>query len=417
MTFELRDWLTAYLRETSFVSVYPYYVSVLSRLSPVVDPSVEVMAVSLYGGRYYLHVNVDYFANYPQYLRGLLLHEVHHIVLGHLSHPKFFDVAYPDILEIAQEVSANEFIQEALPDPITWREFARFGLRPRQSTIERYDRLVATLDARLSLAAGQRAASELRRPGGNRRIAVDTHPWFPSRLSGQKQPPPGGLESTRKLLQNVVDESGQFASLRTNGSAPPLLAGCEPGRLLEELVGVLLPPECFLDWSEALRTLVTLERSPAYSYTRPNRRFPGRLGEIPGRSWGRRAVVRPRVLVVIDTSLSMTEGELSEIARQLLELAQRAELVIAECDTEITRVFSFDGSLSVVEGRGGTDLRPAFAPEFLGQTCPNSIVYFTDGCGAYPEVAPAIPTLWILTKPQEFACPWGSRAKLERKTR
>ena len=96
------------------------------------------------------------------------------------------------------------------------------------------------------------------------------------------------------------------------------------------------------------------------------------------------------------------------------ELAEEATITVAECDVEVTRVYPFAGTLSSVAGRGGTDLRPVFAREILGATKADGVVYFTDGEGPSPDEPPPLPTLWILTKPHEFRCPWGERAWLGR---
>ena len=86
---------------------------------------------------------------------------------------------------------------------------------------------------------------------------------------------------------------------------------------------------------------------------------------------------------------------------------------MAECDTEVTRLGPFTGVLNEVHGRGGTDLRPVFGPAALGRVRPDGVVYFTDGQGPYPERPPLVPVLWVLTRPEAFACPWGAKARLE----
>ena len=45
-------------------------------------------------------------------------------------------------MELAMEISANEFIREPLPGhPIVWTDYRDLGIRPSQSTRERYDLL------------------------------------------------------------------------------------------------------------------------------------------------------------------------------------------------------------------------------------------------------------------------------------
>src|SRR3569832_468171 len=99
-----------------------------ARLDVVLDPLISSMGVSLHGRRFYLHANPEYVIKYPKFLRGILLHEIHHIDLGHLTNPRLQDVTHYDLMEIAKEVSANDFIDEPLPSPITWQEFERYGL-------------------------------------------------------------------------------------------------------------------------------------------------------------------------------------------------------------------------------------------------------------------------------------------------
>ena len=127
-----RAFLDGFVRDPAFLRRYPYYAAVLARLSPVADPSIARMAVSLFDGRFYLHVNVESFVAEPQYLRGVLLHEVHHVVLGHLSHPKFTGAAEPELMDLALEMSANEYIEEPLPDPIIVARVHR-RRRPRRA--------------------------------------------------------------------------------------------------------------------------------------------------------------------------------------------------------------------------------------------------------------------------------------------
>jgi predicted metal-dependent peptidase len=396
---DLRAWLSAFVQEQHFLSRYPYYAHVLAGLEPVSDPSVPWLGISLHpahgrGARYYLHVNIAALTREPQYLRGILLHEVHHIVLGHAAHPKFFGAAHKDLMALAQEVSANEHIDEALPEPVLLQHFERFGLRPGQSTLERYEKLCAA-----------------RAEGKEPKLARDTQLVDEHRFDEPSAPPPAGLYETRQLIEQARDQGAEDAE-----RAQPerrRLAGRTPEQLLAQLGGTLEAPHVAIDWRTALRMFVARVRAPVHTWSRPSRRFPTRIGELPGRAYRPRAILRPRLLVAIDTSLSMSERELSEIARQLRPVSELAQLTIVECDSEIVRAYAFRGPLEQVQGRGGTDLRPVFAAGFLRAHGADGVVYFTDGEGPFPEREPALPVLWMLTKPSSFACPWGARAKLD----
>jgi predicted metal-dependent peptidase len=399
----LRAWLDEFVRQEEFLLRYPYYAHVIAALDPVLDPSVPAMGVSLHGipgrgGRYYLHVNIEQLLREPRFLRGIFVHEIHHIVLGHLAHPKFFVTEQRDLMQIAQETTANEHIEEPLPAPVLWQHFARFGLRAGQSTMERYEKLC-----------------QARSEGFEILLERDTRPVDEHRWQEQPDAPSSGVHVTRDLIDQVRERAeADVRRAAALDSKSALLAGHTPEELLAQLTRTSGAPDTFIDWREALRMFVAHTRAPIHTWSRPNRRFPTRIGEIPGRSYRPRTGFRPTILVAIDTSLSMTERELSEVARQLRPMSELAELVVAECDIAIARVYRFRRALENVKGRGGTDLRPVFEPRFIRTWSLDGIIYFTDGEGPYPKYQPSIPVLWMLTKPNAFSCPWGSRAHLLR---
>jgi predicted metal-dependent peptidase len=404
---DLRTWLDAFVHEQHFLAQYPYYAHLLANLEVVLDPSVDTMGVSLHaalgrGPRYYLHVNIDNLMRTPQFLRGILLHEVHHIALGHLAHPKFFGAAQRDLMQIAQETSANEHIVEQLPEPVLWQHYEKFGLRAGQSTLQRYELLCA--------ARAEGREPKAQRPGQQ----LDEHGW-----QERPGPLPGGVTETRDVIQRARDEGAEDAERarqapQEQARRAQRIAGHTPDQLLAQLGGTHDTREVELDWRAALQTFVARTRAPAHTWSRPSRRFPARIGIIPGRAYQHRPALRPSLIVAIDTSLSMSERELTEVSLQLQPLSELAQLWIVECDVTIARSYAFQGRLDHVKGRGGTDLRPVFAPDVLRQHRADGVVYFTDGDGPYPGQAPALPVLWILTKPSEFRCPWGVRAHFSR---
>lgn len=416
---DIEQWLSGFVRDPAFIAAYPHYAAILAKLTPVADPSVQRMAVSLHGGRFYLHVNVDSFLAEPHYLRGVLLHEVHHVVLGHLTHPKFADVEEPHLMDLAVEMSANEYIVEPLPNPITWQSYAQIGITAGQSTLDRYDLLVRLVRATGALPRPTPAGGDARR--------VDDH-----RFLARGAVVPGGVEQTALLISRAAQdareervrrdraeaEGGEAVDLAEEDDARRhLVAGRAPGRLIEELSDTSMAPEEAIDWRAALPMFVARSRAPVHTWSKPSRRFPHRIFEVPGRTWAPRRTENPRLLVAIDTSMSMTRTELEEIARHLTGLSEHAQLTIVECDVEIARIYPFSGRIDDVSGRGGTDLRPVFSPAILGAHDIDGVVYFTDGLGPPPVEPPPIPVLWVLTKPQTFQCPWGERARMPRADR
>jgi predicted metal-dependent peptidase len=380
-------WLLEQLANTRFVARYPHYAAVLAHLEVIEDPSVDVLGISTSRGRFYLHINRAFFAMRPAFLPGTILHELHHIVLGHLTEPKFRDLTNPTLLELAMEMSANEGIREPLPPHVSIVDYKEFGILPGQSTLERYELLMKA----------ERAGASF----GESRNVDDHRMWLESLSRGASDRK--SVEAGRQLagvFLKAAEEEGQGA-----GWLSGLLAGRSSGIGESELDVVRARP---FDWRTALFRFVQLRRAKYADYTRQNRRFPHRIGEVPGRA-RRDEWSKPRVLVAIDTSGSMPTKVLSQIAAQLDRLRHFVVMVIVECDDQVRRVYPYSGRLRRVTGRGGTDFRPVFEPSLLNEHRPAGIVYFTDGMGNAPPRPPRIPTLWVMTSSLGPPCRWGQR--------
>jgi predicted metal-dependent peptidase len=78
-----------------------------------------------------------------------------------------------------------------------------------------------------------------------------------------------------------------------------------------------------------------------------------------------------------------------------------------EADCEVHGVYRYRQRLKSVQGRGGTDFRPALAPDFLRMLRPELVIYFTDGVGTAPEAPPRFPLIWCLTPGSTPPAPYG----------
>ena len=119
---------------------YPFHARVLERFRPRADPQVGTMGVGFRDERLELVFRPEFVLGLTaEELGGVLLHEVMHVVLGHVTADPD---AFPDhaARTIAEETTVNEFIREPLPgQPIVLAMFPR--LPPNESTAERYRRL------------------------------------------------------------------------------------------------------------------------------------------------------------------------------------------------------------------------------------------------------------------------------------
>jgi predicted metal-dependent peptidase len=390
------------LARERLVGKYPLHVALLTRLRVVERPSVGTMAVTatpahahqageaagegevllLYNPEFVLQIRVDE-------LVGVLLHEVHHLLFGHLTmNPK----DYPDrwALTVSQEVTVNEFIVEPLPgDPVLLRDYPK--LPTNESTAERYRRLAKV---------PRRARTII--------LTTDDH--------GAWGETPGDQQAVAVVAQAVADAVVEAGGLPAGlpdalKEAVRSLAGSVAGDALE---AVRRGRHGTVDWRTVLRRYVgrVLEVRPVYN--RPPRRFPELLGILPGR--GRRAS-QPKVLAVIDTSASITSELLTLIDGELARLARHHEVLVVVCDVRVQAVYSYRPLVPVqAHGRGGTDLRPPLEPAFLRRHRADLAIYFTDGDGPAPDRPPRTPLIWCLTPGGRRPTSWGRQVRMQEHT-
>ncbi len=311
-------------------------------------------------------------------LEGVIHHEINHVLLGHLDSKGPHE--NPTAMMLAEEITVNEWVAEPLPGrPILLSDFPK--LKPNEDTLTRYELL-----KKEDLSSYEHLLKE---------------PHFLVPLEGQD------ADFARALLKSEI---AVILSGPQSEALNDLLrqvwgdqsAGLSRQVLRDKKRGTV-------NWISVLRHFVGSLNAPAYCATRPSRRLPELLGLVPGR------LNRPgkiSLMAVIDTSGSIDEFELAAIARELNSLKNVAEMLIVECDADVKRTYRFQGGIENVLGGGGTDFRPALEKEFLGKHRPDLVVYFTDGYGAAPKHAPAVPVVWCLSANGRKPATWGRVIKM-----
>jgi predicted metal-dependent peptidase len=412
-------WFEALLAGTGFLERYPKFAGVLARMDPVATNVVPIMAVCRRRlddprSRLQLLVNVEYFERHARFRAGVLLHEIHHVLLGHLTDPKFHAVAYPRLMEIAMELSADEPIEEPLPpNGIDMERFARFGIRRGQSTLERY-RLLARAFECGALRIQDCWSSQTR--DTHRTCQQGAGGWglgdiLDARSDGATERNWGrvrrgpGRPTAEATIQRMKEMIAEHLRGERGGEDDPLRDGTQR-RVAKELRRVIFegPAGRRLDWPRVLREAFPRRRLVQPDYLRPNRRFPHRVGEIPGR---RRRPPRPVLLVGVDTSGSMTGDALDRIAREIRTLARYARLTIVECDAAVHRIYPMAARLGPFTGGGDTDFVPVF-DEAARDRRFEGLVYFTDGKGDLARLERGVPVLWAITHEDPFDAQWGT---------
>ena len=343
------------------------------------------MAVGLTSqGQLYLFYNPEFVVSLTHgECKAVLLHEVNHVVFGHLGAPPPGADERPRAWEYACECTANEYVPYPLPgEPVTleW-----LGLPPHESTVARFEQLRRRVDLP-SAPPSHHVAGALRSQPAGPHDVLDRSAPYPTELVEQTSGEVGRLDE--QTAAGLVSHAGVL---------PP------------SLLALGAPDVSSLDWRTLLGRLVGGVACQHSTRRWPSRRRPDLVGIVPGR---RRRRERPVVLAAIDTSASMSRDSLRAVAAELQGLLEQGvRVAVVQCDDQVRAHgwFELGDPLERVLGRGGTDLRPPFGATIGRLYRPDLTVYFTDGGGPAPaEAPPRLAVLWVLTGPTpRRPAPWG----------
>ena len=250
--------------------------------------------------------------------------------------------------------------------------------------------------------------------------------------------PPAGPVSERHAWWNRAAEEGGEAAMRRGGGAVdderPSDAACHTdtqrwkarvrqavgealgtgnthGILLRALSGDA-PDAATHDWRGQLAAFLQRWHRAETHYGRPSRRAaePFLLPAL------RPAAVH--LLVAVDTSASITEGQLKAFWAEVQGLAGQmpVELTLLAADTRLAEGAPWCFAMGEVpvwpspHGQGGTDFRPVFDWIEHSSASFDALVYFTDGRGDYPLAPPGLPVLWAMVG--ELTPPFGEVIRL-----
>jgi len=130
-----------------------------------------------------------------------------------------------------------------------------------------------------------------------------------------------------------------------------------------------------------------------------------------------------RVHVAVDTSGSIDQGALDVFLAEVEAIRAayphlECQLYYADAQLHGPYALARGSPPPVPKGGGGTDFRPfvAHVEAERDNWTPSVAIYLTDGYGRFPEHAPAVPLLWVITAgglPLEKV-PFGEAVRLVR---
>lgn len=267
-------------------------------------------------------------------------------------------------------------------------------------------------DGEDSQSSGQQQEDEQREGGQGKAPRQDESKASGSSEGEQQhqQDSPDGAPEPRPLTAGEQEALAAQWQQRLAGAAQQALQAGKLGGLLARMVGELLQPK--LPWRMLLARYMVQTARDDYSYMRPSRRE-GQMIMPSLRS------EQADIVVAIDTSGSVSSGELSEFLAEIntLKGQLRARVTLLACDTALATsgpwIFEPWEEFKLpqeFQGGGGTDFRPVFEWVERQGRSPDLLLYFTDAEGDFPKSAPPYPVIWLVKG--KAPVPWGQRIQL-----
>ena len=226
----------------------------------------------------------------------------------------------------------------------------------------------------------------------------------------------GRGKAEQKRIERIVAEAVRQEASKGRGTVP--------GSWARWAGEVLDPPR--VPWQQKLARAVrqSVAYRPGavdYRYSRISRRQSG-IGYGLGRPVLPALVAtQPRISVIVDTSGSMGDKELTEALTEVRGVLAAAggDVDLCACDAEVhelRKVRSWREAAGLLKGGGGTDMRPALAALARQKTRPDVAVVLTDGMIGDPGEPPPYRVVWAIVGGNDFTCPWGEVVKVEKES-
>ena len=362
----------------------PYFAAALFRLHPVAADNLGTFAVDK---EWRLYLDMAVLADWgPQAAGAVLAHEVSHVLRDHHGRREARGTVDHQAWGIATDTAINEALYAAdVPLPGEPPTPDRLQLPANLTEEEYYDLLKPPTVSPANATTGSGSAPTPGTPNGDpggpevedgcgSGAGDPAAPW---ELASDDPTAPA-----LSVVQQQIARRNVAADIRDSAAKNP---GTVPAGLVRWADAELTPPT--IDWRRQLSA--TLRRAITYvatgrqdfTYSRPGRR---RLPQIVTPAMHS---PKPVVSVIVDTSGSMSQDDLTDALSEIAGIAKatRAAMTILSVDTNATVQTNITRASQVIlTGGGGTDMRVGIAAAQQQRPRPDLLVLLTDGFTPYP---------------------------------
>ena len=330
----------------------PFYGLFLTQVDRRFDDSIPTACVCRKGIGIELLINEKFWNSLSDLSEiAILQHEVGHILHGHLTMGPLFP--NHEHFNIAADAHVNSFIDNLPPGCITPD---KYNLPPMMGTKFYYENI----------------------PEDKNDQPIDVHDWKDfQNLS----------DAEKKLIQNQIDHMAKQSAEQVQK-----MQGSIPGQFKEYIDSLFAKKPAVFNWKRYFRRVIgnSIQSFIKSTRYRPSIRFKGQPGNV--------LKFKPKVLVAIDTSGSVSNKELQEFFGEVEHLHKSGVCVdVVEFDTQIQNKFEYKGKKTeiLISGRGGTDVHSTI-DYYLEHREYSTLVVFTDGYLDIDNIPPK-NLIWVIT--------------------
>lgn len=364
-----------------------FYAEIISQMDRVITTHIPVAGVCI-KDKIELHVNIENFSKFTVEQRvAILKHECQHLLRDHIARskelaPEVYGKDKDEIehqinklkhqsINVAADLAINDQIRNLPEDSLFSKNF---GL-PAGRTMEWY--------------FNEMKNNEYTRGKLKEFMEFDDHAIWAESESDK--------DILREKVKRTLEKAAKKARAAGNMSADDELA----------LAAFNYKPK---DWKSDLKRFAakSTELKVETSKKKRNRRY-GIL--YPGSI----KVENLTIGVAIDTSGSVPEIALNQFMAEIGNIAKHAKVIVVDADTEVKQSYIYDPKKKHgIKGRGGTAYQPAL-DYFSVNFDIDGLIYFGDmDCWDQEEIKkPKYPVLWAVFGEQEPPVKWGSKTKIE----
>lgn len=387
-----------------------FYANMFYHIDRRVDnKTCPTMGVGMQNGRIKLVYNTEFMASLSdKVVTEVLKHECLHLINDHLNRGqgiKEKDALKHKMENIAQDCAINQYLDKSVIEEIggvtleKFREVLKhkpddFVLEPKMTYEYYHSLLEQEKDDREQDGEGEgQGQGEGQGEGSMGQelgdMEMDDHGQF------------GNMDALdQAMLEEKIKQAAEGA--RASG------AGQLPSEV-EELLKLKKKP--VKNWKRLLKQFIGggVRAEKKSSRSRRNRRY--------GLSFaGHKRDHVARILVVLDTSGSMTFGDRTEkVLNEIYGIWKNnptSKLDIVECDADIQDVFTYEGKGEFkITGRGGTCMTPAL--EYADKHKYDGVIFLTDGEFWEDFKNYKTPSLWVIAGNAGFKSTIGKTVHLD----